>query len=138
MRDDYNIEEFHCEMDEDCAADCECQAIRRVGLQVGDLLVDEDGERFLVAHVHQKQTHRRRGCGCGGCYEDICEYGVYTFDNELSEVITKGGGTMKVLGISTTDLDTLLERQRVMRDGRVVYAPIDTNQTENETAQIAV
>lgn len=95
----------------------------------GDIILWDDGSRTLVRHAEiESETQRSPGCRCGSCYEDVHKYVVWVDHDRPTEVITKGGGTTKIMPVIEWWDEWPPKDCLVLRDGVPVYEP-----KENET-----
>lgn len=91
-------------------------------LEPGDLIVDEDGNRYLVRWAHAKRVSFSRGCGC--CLDDAVDYHIYIDEpwHGPQPVIAQGGGTLLVMPVTEWWGDWPPKAGVfVVRDGRRVF-----------------
>ena len=88
----------------------------------GDIILDRWGGRTLVRHAEVRTDWKSRGCGCG-CQDEVKVYEVWVDSDELTEVITKGGGTATVLTVEKWHGEWPPRDALVIRDGVPIYGP---------------
>jgi len=98
--------------------ECACHIQETFPVHPGDVLVEEDGERWLVAfgHLHYEEKyvgdHR---------YEYTAEYQIWVFQKEPGSVIQSGGGVAQAALIERSWLTWPQKSLYVVRDGQRVY-----------------
>jgi hypothetical protein len=122
---------------EDTDHETEAEAIAECyPAEPGDIILYGDGSRTLVRHAEVQTRWKSRGCGCG-CQDEVKEYVVWTDSTEPVEVITKGGGTTRVLPIEKWHGSWPPQDALVLRDGVPIYGPeemLEGGQDEEDAA----
>ena len=87
----------------------------------GDVIVQEDGCRYLVRWAELQRTTERAPCGC--CSTEGFKYVVYIEEpfNGPVEAILAGGGTCLVMPIAKWWGDWPPENATVYRDGQAIH-----------------
>jgi len=92
--------------------------------EAGDVIVEDDGTRYLVRYGETRTKTVRASCGC--CSTQEQEYVVYIDEpwNGPEAVICAGGGTCLVMPVVKWHGTWPPENATVYRDGKPLHIPV--------------
>lgn len=88
----------------------------------GDVIVEDDGCRYLVRWAELQHKTVRAPCGC--CSDDDYDYNVYIdepWDGPSAVILSGGGGTALIMPLKKWWGAWPPEKATVYRDGQAIY-----------------